>query len=102
MVVNGEDTNEYEVRKEVLFIRGDRLDLVVDIGNLLGDHEMAGIRLLMLYFERLGRPHVRSGHFPALPFVRILWWGTRTKRLEQLSSILDSLNAGGVRHGQRR
>ena len=46
MVVNSEDTNEYEVDKEVLFIHGNRIDLVVYISNLLGDHEMAGARLM--------------------------------------------------------
>lgn len=46
MVVNSEDTNEYEVGKEVLFIHGNRLDLVVYISNLLSDHEMTGAKLM--------------------------------------------------------
>jgi hypothetical protein len=46
MMVNGEYAYEHELCKELLLIRGNRIDLLIYISNLLGDHEMPGIRLI--------------------------------------------------------
>src|SRR5882757_7581508 len=72
---NGEYTDEYEVRKELLLIRGNRIDLLIYISNLLGDHEMPGARLTTLTclidltyapdISQRGRSYISLGTGPA-------------------------------------
>ena len=101
VMVNGEYTYEYECCKEFLFIRGDRIDLLIYISHLLGDHEVPGTRLMNVkYWVDL---HLRSRHFPARPFVCLAWCGTSAKRLEESSSILEGgLKVCGMRHDRAR
>lgn len=97
VLLNGEYTYEYECCKELLLVLGDRIDLLIYISHLLSDHEMPGPKLMTLkYWVNL---YLRSGHFPARPFVCVARYRTSAKRLEETSSILEGgLNECGVRH----
>ena len=99
-MVNGEYAYEYKCCKELFLIRGDRVDLLIYVSHLLGDHEMSGTRSMAVkYWVDL---HLRSRHFPARPFICIARDGTCAMRLEESSSILEGGLMCGARHDRDR
>ena len=100
VMVNGEYTYQYKCCKELFLIRGDRVDLLIYVSHLLGDHEMSGTRSMAVkYWVDL---HLRSRHFPARPFICIARDGTCAMRLEESSSILEGGLMCGARHDRDR